>query len=121
MEPNWKGCVLLMCGGYKVSNRVWTEKPADPSPTPWNWSTWGFFCDHCMMFFDLLEQGKVNVYDDNTSSYEHKACGQPARYIGYDHAVECDPQPRKAKYTREQVDAMNLPEAEAQVKLRECD
>ncbi len=81
-----------MCGTYKVSNRVWTEKPADPSPTPWNHNTWGFFCDTCMMFFDLVEQGKVITTVDEAgecwASYEHKACGEPARYIGYDHAKQ---------------------------------
>jgi hypothetical protein len=59
--------------------------PADPSPTPWDFSTWGFYCDTCEGFFDLVRDGKVVTYDDNTCSYEHKACGQPARYIGYDH------------------------------------
>lgn len=80
-----------MCGGrYKVSNRVWVEKPVDPSPTPWNHSTWGFFCDHCMMFFDLQLDGKVVTHEGNPGDYfatfYHK-CGAESRYIGYDHSV----------------------------------
>ncbi len=59
-------------------------KPIDPSPTPWDHSTWGFYCDFCEKFFDLLRDGKVLTHKGNTCSYEHK-CGQPARYIGYDH------------------------------------
>jgi hypothetical protein len=45
-----------------------------------------------MMFFDLVEQGKVITTVDEAgecwASYEHKACGEPARYIGYDHAKQ---------------------------------
>ena len=60
-------------------------KPIDPSPTPWDHSTWGFYCDTCDVFFDLMNDGKVIVADDCTTTYEHKPCGQQARYIGYDH------------------------------------
>jgi hypothetical protein len=60
-------------------------KPIDPSPTPWDFSTWGFYCDTCEKFFDLPEKGKVLTYDDNTCSYLHD-CGNPARFIGYDHS-----------------------------------
>jgi len=80
-----------MCGGsFSVSNRVWTERPTDPSPTPWNFNTWGFFCDHCMMFFDLVRDGRVETQEGNTCTRYHK-CGAEARYIGYDHSVEYDP------------------------------
>lgn len=57
--------------------------PVDPSPTPWNFNTWGFFCDFCMTFFDLVMDGDVLTFEDNTCSYQHTACGQIARYIGY--------------------------------------
>jgi hypothetical protein len=60
-------------------------KPIDPSPTPWDHGTWGFYCDTCDVFFDLVMQGEVKTYDDNTCDYWHKACGHQARYIGYDH------------------------------------
>lgn len=60
-------------------------KPIDPSPTPWDFSTWGCYCDHCEKFFDLPSEGRVLTYEGNTCSYEHRVCGQPARFIGYDH------------------------------------
>jgi len=63
-------------------------KPIDPSPTPWDHSTWGFYCDTCEKFFDLVMDGRVNVYGDHTCDYSHKACGQTARYIGYDRSKE---------------------------------
>jgi hypothetical protein len=63
-------------------------KPIDPSPTPWDHSTWGFYCDTCEKFFDLLKDGAVRLPEPGICSYEHKPCGQPARYIGYDHTVE---------------------------------
>lgn len=56
--------------------------PIDPSPTPWDFSTWGFYCDTCERFFDLVKDGKVILYEDTTCSYEH-SCRNPARYIGY--------------------------------------
>ena len=75
-----------------------THKPLDPSPTPWDHKTWGFYCDACQKFFDLVRDGKVlthenvisRVLPDGTTedgteylvSYEHW-CGAPARYIGY--------------------------------------
>lgn len=81
----------MCCGPYRVSNRVWAEKPVDPSPTPWNFHTWGFFCDNCMRFFDLTEDGKVITSVDKDgecwASYEHK-CGQSARYITYDRTKQ---------------------------------
>ena len=61
-------------------------KPIDPSPTPWNHSTWGFYCDHCEKFFPLNWDGKVLVDDSSCLSYTHNICGQRARYIGYDHS-----------------------------------
>ena len=71
-------------------------KPADPSPTPWDFSTWGFYCDACEKFFELWEEGMVRAEEGNTCSYVHMGpagwrhleklpCGQKARYIGYDH------------------------------------
>jgi hypothetical protein len=76
-----------MCGGVgHRSYRRLATLPIDPSPTPWDFNTWGFFCDNCMTFFDLLQHGKVLTFMDEDgecwASYEHK-CGQPARYIGY--------------------------------------
>jgi hypothetical protein len=72
-----------MCGprSYRTYRRLATV-PADPSPTPWDFNTWGFFCDACMTFFDLLQDGKVILHGDATCHHEHK-CGQAARYIGY--------------------------------------
>jgi len=61
-------------------------KPIDPSPTPWDFSTWGFYCDTCERFFDLLDEGEVRTYEGNTCDHWHKPCGKPARYIGYDHS-----------------------------------
>ena len=63
------------------------HKPIDPSPTPWNHNTWGFYCDTCEKFFDLVRDGKVITYEDCTHTYEHK-CGQSARYIGYDRSKQ---------------------------------
>lgn len=74
-----------MCGGRRTYHRL-TEVPADPSPTPWNFNTWGFFCDACMTFFDLLDDGKVRTFEQDGECYGdywHK-CGARARYIGYD-------------------------------------
>jgi hypothetical protein len=62
-------------------------KPIDPSPTPQDRNTWGFYCDTCDKFFDLVTGGKVWINDGGYFSYEHKACGQPARYIGYVRAL----------------------------------
>lgn len=59
------------------------SKPIEPSPTPWDFSTWGFYCDDCEAFFDLQKEGSVLMQDGNTCTYQHK-CGHPARYIGYD-------------------------------------
>jgi hypothetical protein len=74
-----------MCGRWYISDKHWETKPIDPSPTPWDHNTWGYYCDTCDVFFDLSSQGKVIVYENCTSSYQHKACGQAARFIGYDH------------------------------------
>jgi hypothetical protein len=79
-----------MCGSGKRVYRRLTEVPVDPSPTPWNHDTWGFFCDNCMTFFDLMESGKVVTHEPDENGeywhhYEHK-CGEEARYIGYDHS-----------------------------------
>lgn len=76
----------MMCGGRRAYHKL-AEKPVDPSPTPWNFNTWGFFCDACMIFFDLLEDGKVVMHDSNALSSYHK-CGAQARYIGYDREEE---------------------------------
>lgn len=67
------------------------KKPANPSPTPWDFSTWGFYCDMCKRFFDSSEQLGV-LCEKEGISYEHKTCGNVARYIGYDHrAVNPEP------------------------------
>jgi hypothetical protein len=69
-----------------AERREITAVPADPSPTPWDHSTWGFYCDTCKKFFNLVRDGKVILHDGGYSSYQH-SCGNPARYIGYDHNV----------------------------------
>ena len=84
-----------MCGSGSRTYRRLATTPTDPSPTPWNFNTWGFFCDSCMMFFDLIRDGKVILYPEDENgdcgcSYEHK-CGAGARYIGYDHSQSYDP------------------------------
>lgn len=56
--------------------------PRNPSPTPWDFSTWGWYCDTCHRFFDSAELGVANDYDGYIA-YGHKACESPARYIGY--------------------------------------
>jgi hypothetical protein len=66
-------------------------KPIDPSPTPWDFGTWGFYCDVCEKFFDLVRDGRVATHEKNLCSYWHKPCGQPARYIGYDHSRQLRP------------------------------
>jgi hypothetical protein len=58
-------------------------KPIDPSPTPWDFSTWGYYCDKCEKFFNLFTEGDVLFFEGNACSYQHVACGQIARYIGY--------------------------------------
>ena len=78
-----------MCGGRRTYHRL-TEVPVDPSPTPWNFNTWGFFCDACMTFFDLLTDGKVRTFEKDGECYAdhwHK-CGAQARYIGYDRSKQ---------------------------------
>ena len=60
-------------------------KPIDPSSTPWDFSTWGYYCDTCERFFDSDELN-VLLPEPNICTYEHKTCGKPARYIGYDHS-----------------------------------
>jgi hypothetical protein len=62
-------------------------KPIDPSPTPWDFGTWGFYCDACEKFFDLVRDGKVVTREGNTSTRYHK-CGAEARHIGYDHSKQ---------------------------------
>jgi len=61
--------------------------PKDPSPTPWDFSTWGFYCDACAKFFDLIRDGHVITHDDNTCNHFHN-CGAEARYIGYCRSKE---------------------------------
>jgi hypothetical protein len=76
-----------MCGGQSRRRyRIWAEMPPDPSPTPWDFNTWGHFCERCMRFFDLLEDGKVTTFQKDGEGYGvawHK-CGQQSRYITYD-------------------------------------
>ena len=73
---------------YDVGGSQWklpkAAKPPDPSPTPWDFNTWGFYCDACEKFFDLVANGKVVMREGNTSTPYH-GCGAEARYIGYDH------------------------------------
>lgn len=66
-------------------------KPQDPSPTPWDFSTWGFYCDSCRKFFDLVADGKVEG-NQNGHTYRHN-CGNEARYIGYDRNSSSVPTP----------------------------
>ena len=74
-------------------------KPIDPSPTPWDYSTWGFYCDNCGIFFDLVTQGRVETVPGNLcgySTYWHKTCNKEARYIGYSReAVASEASPRE--------------------------
>jgi hypothetical protein len=65
---------------------MYQMKPIDPSPTPWDFSTWGFYCDTCEKFFDLVHDGKVVTHEGNTCTRYH-SCGAEARYIGYDPNV----------------------------------
>jgi hypothetical protein len=59
--------------------------PKDPSPTPWNFRTWGNYCDACQKFFDLLTDGRVETFEENGECYAQKFhwCGCPSRYISY--------------------------------------
>lgn len=57
--------------------------PRDPSPTPWDFSTWGFYCDKCHKFFES-EQLHPVLMGGGYISYEHKVCQGPARYITYE-------------------------------------
>jgi hypothetical protein len=56
--------------------------PPNPSPTPWDSSTWGWYCDTCRKFFDSKELKAIPT-SEGWIIYEHKTCGQPARYITY--------------------------------------
>jgi hypothetical protein len=68
--------------------------PKDPSPTPHDHSTWGFYCDACKKFFDLVRDGKVVTHEGNTCTRYH-SCGAEARYIGYAaEAVAPEPKPK---------------------------
>jgi hypothetical protein len=53
-----------------------------PSKTPWDFNTWGFYCSVCKTFFDLCKDGTVEVCDDGAFFLYHK-CGIKAHYIGY--------------------------------------
>lgn len=59
--------------------------PIDPSPTPWDSRTWGFYCDACQKFFDLVRDGSVTTFQKDGENYCERWhwCGAPARYIGY--------------------------------------
>jgi hypothetical protein len=76
----FSGCRCERCG---LSRRI--LGPEDPSPTPWNFSTWGFYCDACERFFDLVRDGRVETHEGNACVHYH-SCGAEARYIGYDHS-----------------------------------
>lgn len=58
-------------------------KQTDLSPTPWDSSTWGYYCDRCEKFFDLVTEGYVLADAKDYVSYRHGECDQQARYIGY--------------------------------------
>ena len=58
------------------------QTPLDPSPTPWDYTTWGFYCDACKTFFDVVIDGSV----DALTMWPFHKCGAKARYIGYDHS-----------------------------------
>lgn len=78
----FSGCRCERC---EISRRI-LAKPIDPSPTPWDHSTWGFYCDTCERFIDLLDEGRVETDNvDKTIARYHKECGGEIRYIGYDH------------------------------------
>lgn len=61
-------------------------KPIDPSPTPWDHSTWGFYCDYCERFFDILKESIV-IYRKRKIEATH-TCGNSYRYISYDHSKQ---------------------------------
>ena len=70
-------------GDFKILAAAVPEaSPRDPSPTPWDFSTWGFYCDACKVFFDLVKDGRVETHPGNICTRYHK-CGKEARYIGY--------------------------------------
>jgi len=46
--------------------------------------TWGFYCDSCERFFDLVTDGYVTTYTDGTYKRFH-ACGFPCRYISHNY------------------------------------
>jgi hypothetical protein len=50
-----------------------------PDCHPW---TWGFYCDDCERFFDLVTEGWVGAYPNGTCGRYHD-CGRLARYISY--------------------------------------
>jgi hypothetical protein len=52
--------------------------PGDPN----NRSTWGFWCDSCEKFFDLVMDGKVVTHEGNYCTRYHK-CGAEATYVPY--------------------------------------
>ena len=58
------------------------KAPLDPSPTPHDFRTWGFYCDYCARFFES-EELCVITNADNTSANTHKLCGAISRYISY--------------------------------------
>jgi hypothetical protein len=43
---------------------------------------WGFYCDHCETFFDLVSDGRI-VLLSGGFTYYHALCESEARYIGY--------------------------------------
>jgi hypothetical protein len=63
-------------------DNVKKSKPDNPSPTPWDFSTWGFYCDSCERFFESNDLKPV-LLEGGYISYEHKVCDGPARYIAY--------------------------------------
>lgn len=52
-------------------------------------NTWGFYCDACRKFFDLVRDRRVMTHEGNTCTRYH-SCGAEARYIGYERETAID-------------------------------
>lgn len=80
------------------SNGMNKTKISDDSTnlTQEDFSTWGFYCDSCKVFFDIQIDGAVHSSVDGIS-YSHK-CGSGARYISYDRRAVSE-----TKMLREQL------------------
>jgi len=60
--------------------------PPDPSPTPWDFSTWGYYCKDCVKFIDVYSECGMGIGDSGLRVV-HKHCGKEATYIGFDRNV----------------------------------